>query len=96
MATFTSDILAEARQLTQGDRNTDYGHPLDDYEKTARLWSVVLGVEVTPAQAALCMCCVKISREINRHKRDNLVDLAGYAWVVDEIHEEAARRDHEQ
>jgi hypothetical protein len=28
------------------------------------------------------MVCVKLSRECNTHKRDNLVDAAGYAAVA--------------
>jgi len=72
-------ILEEAQNLVYGDRNESYGHPSDDYEKTAALWSVILGVKVTAKQAVLCMCAVKISRELHEPKRDNLVDLAGYA-----------------
>jgi hypothetical protein len=34
------------------------------------------------------MCCVKLSRQVNAPKRDNMVDLAGYAetvqWCLDE------------
>lgn len=90
-------ILQEAQRLVYGDRNKDYGSPLSDYGKVAKLWSVVLGIEVTPLQAALCMCCVKISREINKHKRDNLVDLAGYAavanWIVEDQNDLASRKD---
>lgn len=81
-------ILEEAQRLVYGDRNKDYGSPLSDYTKVAKLWSIVLGTEITPLQAALCMCCIKISREVNKHKRDNLVDLAGYAavanWIIED------------
>jgi hypothetical protein len=34
------------------------------------------------------MCAVKISREVNCHKRDNLVDLAGYATTIDLVHQQ--------
>lgn len=73
-------ILEVAAQLTAGDRNESYGHPLDDYTRTAGMWSAFLGVEITAEQAQLMMCLVKISRLHNspRH-RDSLVDLAGYA-----------------
>jgi len=75
----TESILQEAERITSGDRQRDYGHPLDDYRRTAALWSEVLGVEVTASQAILCMILLKVSRECNKHKRDNLVDMAGYA-----------------
>lgn len=83
-------VLLEADGLVHGDRQDSYGHPLDDFSKTAKMWSAVLGHDVTPEQVALCMCCVKISRQVNKPKRDNLVDLAGYAetcqMVIDEQH----------
>lgn len=89
-------ILQEAQRLTHGNRNSSYGHPLDDYARTAKLWSAILGVEIRPDQAALCMCAVKISRQVHKPGRDNMTDLAGYAWVVDEIIEEMRRREIEE
>ena len=74
------NILQEADKLTSGDRQKAYGHPLEDYRRTAKLWSAILGMEVTALQAQLCMCAVKISRLCNSSEhRDSLVDLAGYA-----------------
>lgn len=87
-------ILAEADRLVSGDRGSDYGHPLDDFSKTALIWHAILGIPVTPEQVGLCMVGVKLSRECNRHKRDNLVDTAGYAKTVQMIHEERDRRSH--
>lgn len=78
-------ILEEAQRLVYGPREADYGHPYDDYTKTAALWSVILETEVTAKDAALCMVAVKISREIHHPKRDNLIDIAGYAAVADRI-----------
>jgi hypothetical protein len=79
------NILQEADRLVNGDRNKDYGHPADDFGRCAKLWSVVLGCDVSPEQAALCMILVKVSRQINKPKRDNLVDIAGYAAVIEKI-----------
>lgn len=78
-------ILTEAQRLVYGPREADYGHPYNDYTKTAALWSAILETEVTAKEAALCMVAVKISREVHRPKRDNLVDIAGYAAVADRI-----------
>lgn len=75
-------VLLEAQSLVHGDRGADYGHPLDDFSRTAKMWSAILGCEVSPEKVGLCMCAVKISRQCNRPKLDNLVDLAGYAETV--------------
>lgn len=85
-------VLQEADRLVDGARQADYGHPFDNYSLLARLLAPVFGVEVTPEQAALAMVQVKVARELHRPKRDNRVDLAGYAKVLDMIHEERERR----
>ncbi len=74
-----SGILEEAAKLVHGDRGQDYGDPSDDFAKTAKMWSAILGVEVTPDKIPLCMIAVKISRLCNSYKRDSVVDIAGYA-----------------
>jgi len=89
----SESILQEAQRIVHSERGADYGHPLDDFAKTAKLWQVVLNTSVTPEQVALCMCMVKISRELNRHKRDNLTDLCGYAETYMMVKEERDRRE---
>lgn len=91
MSDYQSAAL-EAQRLVHGDRNNDYGHPLDDFTKTARMWSVVFGHEVTAEQVGLCMVLVKVSRHLNREKFDNLVDMAGYAETINMIAHERKRR----
>ena len=85
-------VCGEADRLVSGDRNAYYGHALDDFSKTALFWSAILGIQVTPEQVAMCMEAVKMSREINRHKRDNLVDLCGYAKCHELVIAEKERR----
>lgn len=87
---FDETVLEEAQRLVYGDRNESYGHPADDFGRTARMWSAILGVDVSAKQAALCMCAVKISRECNKPGRDNLTDLAGYAAVAHRIERRTA------
>lgn len=86
------NILEEATRLVHGNRGADYGHPLDDFSRTAAMWSAILGTPVTAEQVGLCMCAVKISRQCNRPKDDNLVDLAGYAETVNMVIRERAAR----
>ncbi len=76
-------IATEAVSLVTGERQKTYGHPSKNFEDTARLWSVVLGIEVTPQQVALCMVQLKLAREVFSPKRDNLVDAIGYLLAYD-------------
>lgn len=82
----TESICQEADRLVSFDRQDDYGHPLDDFTRTGRMWAAILGLPtVTPQQVALCMVAVKISRECHRPKRDNRTDGAGYLKCLDLI-----------
>jgi hypothetical protein len=81
------NCLETANQLVSGDRQADYGHPIDDFRKTAMIWGAILGIDVTPEQVALCMVGVKISREVNKHKADNIVDGCGYFRTLELVHE---------
>ena len=89
-------ILQEAQRLVHGQRNDDYGHPADDFAKTAKIWTGILlpklKGEITPQDVALCMIGVKISRQVNKHKRDNLVDIVGYAATAQMIEEKTNNR----
>ena len=79
-------ILQEAQRLVHGDRGKDYGHPIEDYTRTGRIWGAILGIgDIDPRICCLMMGGVKMSREVNKHKRDNLTDLAGYAECADMI-----------
>ena len=65
-----------------GERQTAYGHPADDFRRVATM-AEALGIKVTPEQVALFQILIKLSREVNQPKRDNRVDIAGYAAVAD-------------
>jgi hypothetical protein len=86
-------ILEEAKHIVHGERGENYGHPFEDFSRTAQIWSAILEVDVTPEQVALCMIGVKISREVNRPKRDNIVDGAGYFETLDMVKRERSRRE---
>lgn len=82
------NILHEADKLVHGDRGDDYGSPREDFERTAKLMSAVLGTSVTAEQVPLLMMCVKLSRQCHKPKRDNLVDIAGYAETAGMLEED--------
>ena len=86
-------ILDEAKELIYGARQAAYGHPFKDFSRTALIWQAILqdklkeGAILDPEDVGLCLIGVKISREVNAHKRDSLVDIAGYAGTIEMVHE---------
>ena len=89
------NILIEANNIVHGDRNEAYGHPKDNHTTTAILFSHFLkrkygkGMGTTPLLDAEDVCFFnilqKISRAANSYRRDNLVDIAGFAANIEMI-----------
>lgn len=97
------NALLEADRITQADRQRYYGHPLDNHGTTAEMWHAYLlrrgwtapkGGEEALNVRDVCMMNVllKISRDANAPKRDNLVDGAGYLRNAEQAEQETARR----
>ena len=86
------DIASFAANLVTGDRQHDYGHPLDDFTRAGKIWEAILGFPVTAEQVALCMVGIKISRQTNTPKLDNVVDGIGYFLTLAMVQEERAER----
>jgi hypothetical protein len=84
----TENILQEAERLTGGDRAKAYGEALPQAERFAQIASAITGCEIKPEHFPLLMIAVKLSREAGAHKRDNLVDIAGYARVAEKLRDE--------
>lgn len=85
-------VLAEATRIVNGPRAQDYGKAIDDATRWSMAMNAVFEPVFTrrqmkghpfflPADYAIVMLLTKINREMNRHKRDNFVDIAGYAQV---------------
>ena len=78
------DYLNEARATIE-DRGLDYGHPSDNMERTARLWTAYLEIPVQAEQVAICMVLVKLARSMETSKVDNFVDACGYLAIAGQI-----------
>ena len=77
-----SDMLLDAAR-TLAERGRVYGDAAANMAKTAQLWSIVLGVDVTPVQCALCLIQLKVARLlVTPGHDDSAVDIAGYAAVL--------------
>jgi hypothetical protein len=81
------DYLNEARATIE-DRGFDYGHPSDNMQRTAALWSAYLEMPVTDYQVAMCLALVKVARSMETAKSDNYIDGAAYFAISGMLHTE--------
>lgn len=85
-------LLEAADSLVNGDRNAQYGDPIQDFDRIAALWNTYLtGVferqievgeqtRIDPHDVAWMQILVKASRVTHSpDKEDHYVDVAGYA-----------------
>lgn len=79
-------VLQEAQRLCHGDRGADYGHPADNDARIAAMLRALFGWDVKTTDVWMINVVQKLSRERNKPKHDNRVDVAGYAEVGDMIH----------
>lgn len=85
MTTENKNILIEADEITGGSRQEDYGSPEDSFQRIADYWELYLKTHVSPVDVARMMILLKLARQEHSPKRDNLVDIAGYARTEEMI-----------
>jgi hypothetical protein len=91
-ATPGSEVLLEAYNLVNQDRQSSYGHPLDDYSTVVEIYKSLTGIDLTVYEAVLFMVSVKLARlKTNMHggslHHDSLVDTLGYVTLLSMIKE---------
>lgn len=87
MTTAPETVLQEADRLINGDRREAYGDVRQRFESVAVGWTQIIGAPVSAQQVALAMVWLKVMREVNAHKRDNLVDIGGYTGLAAKLME---------
>lgn len=81
-----SEVLDEAKNIVNGQRQIDYGKPEDNFKIIADLWSVYLNENITSKDVAMMMILLKIARaKSDTGTIDNFVDIAGYSACAGEI-----------
>lgn len=83
----SASILEEAQEILEGDRESDYGDPVANFNRISGIASSILNETITPEQCVVVMMAVKLSREQYKHKRDNLVDLVAYTEIYNRVRE---------
>jgi hypothetical protein len=81
--------LNEAQTIVSGARDAQYGGPEENFDRIAKLWSVIFGIEVTREDVAMAMVAVKVARYASRSgfQPDTWIDIAGYAACGYEVGE---------
>lgn len=78
-------LLAEAIDLMNGPRATDYGDARESFGAIADMWSAYLGHAVSPADVCHMMALLKIARLRNGKHRDSSADGAAYLALGFEV-----------
>jgi hypothetical protein len=84
-------LFKDASNTINGERQTMYGEPEDSFFVIGSLWGEYLRtrydveLQIKPDDVAFMMVQYKMAREMNQHKRDNLVDIVGYAGILDDM-----------
>ena len=93
--TENKSILSEAEEIVNGSRHSDYGNAKESFSRIATIASVMTGKELSPEDCCAVLMAVKLVRESFAHKRDNLVDLCGYAHIMNELNENESEKEGE-
>lgn len=80
------NVAETAQRLVGGDRQDQYGHPIDDFTRTAGVINALYGTDFGPRDIPIIMMAVKLSRVIQSpSKRDSIVDLMGYGLTYEMV-----------
>ena len=84
-----ADWATEAQYLVNHDRGPAYGHPYNDFSRQVALLKAWFGdrsfKSLQPEDIAIMMILVKLARERNAHKDDNIIDVIGYALTLEKV-----------
>lgn len=93
-------ILDEAEEIIYGDREQVYGHPSLNLSNIAEQWSLYLQqrygaqFEMEPDDVCWMMVQLKMVRQMNASKRDNLVDAVGYIALIERVEDYEKEQGH--
>lgn len=83
-----AELLHDTADLIDGIKAKEYGDPDISFRNIAIMWSTYLGVPISQMDVGLMMVLLKVVRNNHKHKKDNLVDICGYAALVGSYEDE--------
>ena len=92
-----STILKEAEKIVYGRGEAEYGHPSDNFQDEADAFSGFLHArgllprdkQLSATDIAWFNVLQKVIREAHKPKRDNRVDVVGYALTAERVESES-------
>lgn len=84
-------VFEEADKIIYGDREETYGRPSLNLKRIADQWRLYIlqkyGFDIELKNEDVCwmMADLKKVRQMNQHKRDNLVDAIGYIGLIERL-----------
>lgn len=86
------ELLREAAAIIAGDRDKEYGSPIENFFRIAQVWEIITGRKYTSEEVAMMMVGLKVARFASNSgfQPDTWRDIAGYAGCGYEVGMEKA------
>ena len=89
-----NSVLLDAYNVVHEERDPEYGPASEDFESLGVIWAALLTrwlrkngfssiPSIPPRVGGNMMIALKINRDVHFPKRDNMIDVAGYAENVE-------------
>lgn len=78
-------ILLEAEKIVNGDRNDQYGDPNIAFAEYKNILYSTFGIELSETDICKVLMSIKLGRLKHKYKRDSIVDLCGYAEILNRL-----------
>jgi len=83
------ELLTEAASLTSGDRQKDYGNPIDNMYHIAQIFNAITGHNIKTSEVPMFHIATKLARmQTSPTKRDHYIDVMAYAGITYECEKE--------
>ena len=89
------NVLGEAEKIIYGDREKTYGNPAANLQTIADFWTAYLGHAVNVDDVCVMMILLKSARLVRSPQhRDSLVDICGYAALMERVQKYRASKNN--